>query len=114
MRYLSKQNKINRQVQDKLKRLRETQSHQQTMISTLQAVVLSIQNTAPTTPLSQIRHRKKQKSKTSETRRTQEEAKSDSETDDLHQLRTVANILHNIPHNSVLDTSTMDVDQSTM
>jgi hypothetical protein len=42
MRYLSKQNKINQQVRDELKTLQETQSHQQTMISTLQAVVLSI------------------------------------------------------------------------
>jgi hypothetical protein len=61
LKYFRRQNKMNRQTDTEIKKLRETQSKHETMIATLQAIVLQLQNSAPPTPLSQQRIRKRQK-----------------------------------------------------
>jgi DNA repair exonuclease SbcCD ATPase subunit len=49
LKYFRKQNKINRQLMADVQNLKQNQINQQTMISTLQAFMLSMQTTAPHT-----------------------------------------------------------------
>jgi hypothetical protein len=86
---MTKQKKINKQVQNEIRALRAEQANQQTRISTLQAIVLSMKNTAPPTLPSQARLRKKGKPKTPENR-TSHKSDSDSSNDKLHQIANLA------------------------
>jgi translation initiation factor 2B subunit (eIF-2B alpha/beta/delta family) len=67
-------NKINTQTNIELNKLRKTQSTHHEVISTLQLLVLSLQNTTPSTPHCQQRVRKRVKQRTPNETLTQEDS----------------------------------------
>jgi hypothetical protein len=89
LQHLSQQKKFNRQVRNELRSLRETQSSHQTMIATLQEMVLSMRNSGPSTPLSQTRTRKKQRPRTPDLNTTQEDSQEDTEGEELQQMNSL-------------------------
>jgi hypothetical protein len=94
IKYFRRQNKINRQTDNELKKLRATQSTHETMITTLQAIVLQLQNSSPATPLSQQRVRKRPKPKNHTETSIQEDSEmdSDSEPNELHQMHAISSL----------------------
>jgi hypothetical protein len=97
IKYFRRQNKINAQTDKEIKKLKETQATHQTMISTLQAIVLQLQNSSPPTPLSQQRVRKRIKSRIQNDTSIQEDSDMESEenNNELHQLHAIATLQNN-------------------
>jgi DNA repair exonuclease SbcCD ATPase subunit len=110
IKYFRRQNKINAQHDKEIKKLRATQDTHQTMISTLQAIVLQLQNSSPSTPLSQQRVRKRLKPRIPAETSILED--SDMESDDkseLHQMHAIATLQnHSIEQLSFIAHQTMD------
>jgi hypothetical protein len=97
IKYFRRQNRINSQTDKEMKKLRDTQKTHETMIATLQAIVLQIQNTAPPTPLSQQRVRKKQKPRNLNDTSLKEDSDMDSENEplELHQMHAITTLQNN-------------------
>jgi predicted nucleic acid-binding Zn-ribbon protein len=91
IKYFRRQNKINAQTNNEIIKQRKTQSTHQEMIATLQALVLSIQNSTPSTPHSQQRIRKRIKQRTPNESLAQEDSDMESDTppDELHQIHAI-------------------------
>jgi hypothetical protein len=94
LKYLRKQNKINDHNSNEINQLKQTQTNQQTMISTLQTLVLSLQNTAPRTPQSQQRIRKKRRPKTPDQQPKDSDSDEMESESELHQLHAITNLQH--------------------
>jgi hypothetical protein len=110
IKYFRRQNKINDQNDKELKKLRETQATHQTMITTLQAIVLQLQNSGPSTPLSQqrIRKRLKPRQPTETSIREDSDMESDDSKSDLHQMHAIAALQnHSIDQLSFIAHQTM-------
>jgi hypothetical protein len=111
IKYFRKQNKINDQNNKELQKLRETQAKHQTMIATLQAIVLKIQSSGPSTPLSQQRIRKRLKSRnpTETSIREDSDMESDESNSNLHQMHAIAALQnHSLDQLSFIAHQTMD------
>jgi hypothetical protein len=94
IKYFRRQNKINKQTDDEIKKLRDTQNDHKTLIATLQAIVLAIQNTGPPTPMSQQRLRKRLKQKPKNDSSVLETSEIESE-DELHQIHAITSLQNN-------------------
>jgi hypothetical protein len=110
IKYFRKQNKINAQHDKEIKKLRETQETHQTMISTLQAIVLQLQNSSPSTPLSQQRIQKRLKPRVPAETSILEDSDMDSDNKSkLHQMHAIAALQnHSIDQLSFIAHQTMD------
>jgi DNA repair exonuclease SbcCD ATPase subunit len=115
IKYFRRQNKINAQTDNEIKKLRETQATHQTMITTLQAIVLSLQNSGPPTPMSQQRLRKRLKPRTQTETSILEDSDMESEVqpNELHQLHAITSLQNqSLEHLSFIahpmDDSTLD------
>jgi DNA repair exonuclease SbcCD ATPase subunit len=119
IKYFKRQNKINKQSDAEIKKLRATQESHQKMIATLQAIVLSLQSNRPSTPLSQQRIRKRLKPRTPNETSIREDSDmgSDDNSDELHQLHAITTLqsqsleqISFIAHQS-MDDSTIEDDR---
>jgi transcriptional regulator len=119
IKYFKRQNKINKQTDMEIKKIRATQESHQTMIATLQAIVLSLQSNGPSTPLSQQRICKRLKSRTPNETSIREDSdmESDDQSDELHQLHAITTLqsqsleqISFIAHQSI-DDSTIEDDR---
>jgi translation initiation factor 2B subunit (eIF-2B alpha/beta/delta family) len=107
-----RQNKINAQTNNEIIKLRKTQSTHQEMIATLQALVLSIQNSTPSTPHSRQRIRKRIKQSTPNESLAQEDSDMESDTppDELHQIHAITTLQnHSFNQLSFIDHPSMDI-----
>jgi hypothetical protein len=112
LKYFRRQNKINAQTNNELNKLRSVQATHQEMISTLQALVLSLQNHTPSTPQSQQRIRKRIKSRptTDLSIREDSDMESEDENDELHQIHAITTLQDNsINQLSFIHQTSMDV-----
>jgi hypothetical protein len=89
LKFIKKQNKINSHTARDVQQLQKTQATHQTMIATLQSMVLSLQNNEPATPQSHQRLRKKRKPKTPEQLQHASESEDMEDDDELHQLNAI-------------------------
>jgi hypothetical protein len=118
IKYFRRQNKMNLQTDKEITKLRATQQTHETMIATLQAIVLQLQKSAPPTPLSQQMFRKRQKARNiNDTTSVKEDSDMDSEDapNELHQMHAVTTLQNSsIEQISFiqppLDESTIDED----
>jgi DNA repair exonuclease SbcCD ATPase subunit len=95
LRFFKRQNNINKQTKKDLHRLQQNQATHQTMITTLQKIVLALQTTSPPTPLSLQRNRKKRKPRTpneTQVANDSEDMESDHHYNDLHQIHAIASL----------------------
>jgi hypothetical protein len=112
LKYFRRQNKINAQTNNELNKLRSIQATHQEMITTLQALVLSLQNHNPSTPQSQQRIRKRIKSRptTDISIREDSDMESEEEHDELHQIHAITTLQDNsINQLSFIHQPSMDV-----
>jgi hypothetical protein len=112
LRYFRKQNKINKQTNEEVNKIRKTQATHQKMIATLQELVLSLQNTDLSTPQSQQRLRKRIKPRPTNNLSIKEDSDMESEVqnDKLHQMHAIASLQDNsISQLSFIDTPLMEV-----
>jgi hypothetical protein len=108
---------VNKQTDNEIKKLRDTQSTQETMIATLQAIVLQLQNATPPTPLSQQRLRKRQKPRNQNETSVKEDSDMDSDEapHELRQMHAIASLQSNSIEqlsfiHTQMDESTFDDD----
>jgi hypothetical protein len=112
LKYFRKQNKINAQTNDELNKLRRTQATHQEMISTLHTLVLSLQNSTPSTTQSQQRIRKRIKPRPPNDISIREDSgiESEDQGEELHKMHAIASLQdHSINQLSFIDHPSMDV-----
>jgi hypothetical protein len=92
LKYVEKQNKINQHTNRDVIQLKKTQASHQTMLSTLQTLVLSLQSKQPATPQSHQRIRKKRRPKTPEQNHHDSESEEKDHENELHQLHAITTL----------------------